>query len=141
MQSSRRVRPPQGTFEYGMWLFTRLSGLGMILFAAINMALAFIMGGRTLLDLPTMFRWMFFPNPNHVVNSDIPDVTLGWSNAFWQIFGTVIIFVAAAHGLNGLRMVIEDFVERPLIVYALRSLLSLAWVGGLIVAIYVILAS
>jgi succinate dehydrogenase / fumarate reductase membrane anchor subunit len=141
MQSTRRVRPAQGTFEYGMWLFTRLSGLAMILFAAINMALAFIMGGRTLLDMPAMFRWMFFPNPNHVVNSDIPDVALGWSNAFWQIFGTVIIFMAAAHGLNGLRMVIEDFVERPLIVYTLRGLLFLAWIGGLIVAIYVILAS
>jgi succinate dehydrogenase / fumarate reductase membrane anchor subunit len=130
-----------GAFEYGMWLFTRLSGLGMILLATVNLAIAFVMGGRTLLDLPAMMRWMFFPNPNHVVDSNIPDVTVGWSNAFWQIFGTIIIFLAAAHGINGVRMVIEDFVERQQIVYALRGLFFVLWIGGLIVAIYVILYS
>jgi succinate dehydrogenase hydrophobic anchor subunit len=141
MQRSRRVRPAMGTFEYGMWLFTRLSGLAILLFSAISISMAFLMGGRTLLDLPTIYRWMFFPNPNHVVNSDIPDITAGWSNAFWQIFSTVTIFMASAHGLNGLRMVIEDYVDRIPIVYALRLLLSVLWVGGMIVAIYVILAS
>lgn len=141
MQNSRRIRPTSGTFEYGMWLFTRLSGLVMIILAAVNLALAFIMDGRTLLDLPATIRWMFFPNPNHVVNSNIADVTIGWSNAFWQIFSTIIIFLAAAHGLNGVRMVAEDFLERRQIVYALRGLLFLLWIGGMIVAIYVILAS
>jgi succinate dehydrogenase / fumarate reductase membrane anchor subunit len=141
MQRSRRVRPSMGTFEYGMWLFTRLSGLGMLLFSAVSIAMAFIMGGRTMLDLPAMFRWMFFPNPNHVVNSDIPDVTIGWSNAFWQIFSTVIIFLAAAHGLNGLRMVVEDYVDRITFVYALRLLFFVLGVGGGIIALYVILAS
>jgi succinate dehydrogenase / fumarate reductase membrane anchor subunit len=141
MQRSRRVRPAMGTFEYGMWLFTRLSGLAILLFSAISISMAFLIGGRTLLDLPTIYRWMFFPNPNHVVNSDIPDITAGWSNAFWQIFSTVTIFMASAHGLNGLRMVIEDYVDRIPIVYALRLLLSVLWVGGMIVAIYVILAS
>ena len=141
MQSSRRIRPAMGTFEYGMWLLTRLSGLGMILLAAVNLAMAFIMGGRTLLDLPATIRWMFFPNPNHVIDSNIPDVTVGWSNAFWQIFSTIIIFLAAAHGINGVRMVIEDFIERRQIVYALRGLFFVLWIGGMIVAIYVILAS
>jgi succinate dehydrogenase / fumarate reductase membrane anchor subunit len=141
MQRSRRIRPAMGTFEYGMWLFTRLSGLGMILLATVNLALAFVMGGRTLLDLPATIRWMFFPNPNHVIDSNIPDVTVGWSNAFWQIFSTIIIFLAAAHGINGVRMVIEDFVERRQIVYALRGLFFILWIGGMIIAIYVILAS
>lgn len=141
MQNSRRVRPAHGTFEFGMWLFTRLSGLGMIILAAVNLAMAFIMDGRTLLDLPATMRWMFFPNPNHVVNSNIPDVMIGWSNAFWQIFSTIIIFLAAAHGLNGLRMVIEDYVERQQIVYVLRGLMFVLWIGGMIFAIYVILAS
>jgi succinate dehydrogenase / fumarate reductase membrane anchor subunit len=141
MQSSRRIRPALGTFEYGMWLFTRLSGLVMILLAAVNLAMAFIMRGRVLLDLPAMMRWIFFPNPNHVVNSNIPDVTVGWSNAFWQIFSTIIVFLAAAHGLNGIRMVLEDFIERQQLVYILRGFLLLLWIGGMIVAIYVILAS
>jgi succinate dehydrogenase / fumarate reductase membrane anchor subunit len=141
MQSSRRIRPALGTFEYGMWLFTRVSGLVMILLAAVNLAMAFIMRGRVLLDLPAMMRWMFFPNPNHVINSNIPDVTVGWSNAFWQIFSTIIVCLAAAHGLNGIRMVLEDFIEKQQLVYILRGLLLVLWIGGMIVAIYVILAS
>jgi succinate dehydrogenase hydrophobic anchor subunit len=124
-----------------MWLFTRLSGLAMMLFGAVSMGLAFAMGGRLYLDMPTMLRWVFFPNPNHVVNSEIPDVTVGWSNAFWQIYATLLFFTAASHGFNGLRMVLEDYIERPLLVYALRGLLLMSWLASMIFAIYVILAS
>jgi succinate dehydrogenase hydrophobic anchor subunit len=124
-----------------MWLFTRLSGLALIIMAAISMGLAFMMRGRTLLDMPTFYRWIFFPNPNHVVNSNIPDVSAGWSNAFWQIYSTIMIFLAAGHGLNGLRMVLEDYISSRLLTYVLRCFLIIVWISSIIVAIYVILAS
>ena len=84
MRSHRATRP-SGSFEYGMWLFTRLSGLALMLFGAISLGMGFVLGGREYLSMPAMIRWMFFPNPNHVINSDIPDVSLGGSNAFGQI--------------------------------------------------------
>ena len=140
MRSSHPIRSA-GSFEYVMWLFTRLSGLALLLFGAISMGAAFLLGGRTQIDLPTMVRWIFFPNPNHVVNSDIPDVSLGWSNAFWQIFSVLMIFVAAGHGYNGLRMVLEDYIGRPLLVTLLRGSIFMLWLGSMVVAIYVILAS
>jgi succinate dehydrogenase / fumarate reductase membrane anchor subunit len=140
MQSTRLTRTA-GPLEYSLWLFTRLSGLGLMLFAAISMAAAFLLGGRTLLDLPTMLRWMFFPNPNHVVNSNIPDVTAGWSNPFWQVFAVLMILLASAHGFNGLRMVLEDYLRSPLAVLIVRWSLLVIWLGCLIVAVYVILAS
>jgi succinate dehydrogenase hydrophobic anchor subunit len=140
MQTSRNLRS-SGPLEYSLWLFTRLSGLALIIFAAISMAAAFLLGGRSLLDLPAMVRWMFFPNPNHVVNSNIPDVTLGWSNAFWQVFSIIMILLAGAHGVNGVRMVIEDYLTSPLAVAIVRASLFLTWLGCLIVAVYVILAS
>jgi succinate dehydrogenase hydrophobic anchor subunit len=140
MQTSRNLRS-SGPLEYSLWLFTRLSGLALIIFAAISMAAAFLLGGRSLLDLPAMVRWMFFPNPNHVVNSNIPDVTLGWSNAFWQVFSIIMILLAGAHGVNGVRMVIEDYLTSPLAVAIVRAALFLTWLGCLIVAVYVILAS
>jgi succinate dehydrogenase hydrophobic anchor subunit len=124
-----------------MWLFTRFSGLALMLIGAISMGAAFMLGGRRLIDMPTMFRWIFFPNPNHVVNSNIPDVSVGWSNAFWQIYSTVMIFLAAGHGFNGLRMVLEDYLARPLLIALLRVLIFILWLGGMILAIYVILAS
>jgi len=140
MQPPRLTRNA-GSLDYSLWLFTRLSGLGLMLFAAVSMALAFVLGGRTLLDLPTMLRWMFFPNPNHVVNSNIPDVSLGWSNAFWQIFGFLIVLLASAHGFNGVRMVLEDYLRSPLAVLIVRGSLLVIWLGCLIIAVYVILAS
>ncbi len=140
MQTSRSIRSA-GVFEYGMWLFTRISGLALIILGAISLAAAFLLGGRTQMDMPTMFRWMFFPNPNHVVNSNIPDVSLGWSNAFWQIYSILVIFFAAVHGLNGLRMVLEDYIENAFIVALMRIIVMVLLVGGAIVAIYVILAS
>lgn len=140
MRSSRPIRSA-GSLEYVMWLFTRFSGLALLLFAAISMGIAFALGGRTQLDLPAVMRWMFFPNPNHVINSDIPDLSLGWSNAFWQVLSTLIMFLAAGHGFNGVRMVLEDFIKRPMLVAVLRALIFLLWMGGMILAVYVILLS
>lgn len=138
-----RPRPARtaGSFEYVMWIFTRVSALVLMLLGAFNLAMAFLMRGRAYLDLPEMFRWMFFPNPNHVINSDIPDVTVGWSNAFWQIYGIAMIALATIHGLNGLRMILEDFLGRPIMTAIIRVLLIGILVGGMIVATYVILAS
>jgi succinate dehydrogenase / fumarate reductase membrane anchor subunit len=124
-----------------MWLFTRISGLALMLFAAVSMGVAFALGGRMQLTMPAMFRWMFFPNPNHVVNSNIPDVTAGWSNAFWQIYSMLMILLASIHGFNGVRMILEDYIKKPLVVTVLRGLTVLLLVGALIVAVYVILAS
>ena len=132
---------PGFTFEYFMWIFTRLSGIGMIVLAALGMAGAFIMGARTQMDLATLMRWTFFPNPNHVVNSNIPDVAVGWATAFWQIMQMLIVFFGITHGFNGLRVVVEDYtgqsVWRPL----LRGSIFMLWMFMMIVAVYVILAS
>ncbi len=140
MRSSPSVRP-RGAFEYGMWWFTRLSGLALIIFGAVSMGAAFVLDGRTQLDMPSVFRWIFFPNPNHVINSDIPDIKQGWSNTFWQVYSMVMIFLASGHGFNGLRMVIEDYITPPLLVKILRVTLLVLWLGSMVVAIFVILAS
>ena len=70
---ARTIRPGF-SMEYAMWIFTRLSGVGMILLALIGISGALLIGARTQMDLATLMRWTFFPNPNHVVNSEIPDV-------------------------------------------------------------------
>ncbi len=138
---SRNIPPRGWTFEYLMWIFTRLSGLTMLLLAALGMTAAFIMGARTQMDLPTLMRWTFFPNPNHVMESDIPDITQGWSNAFWQIMQMLLVFFAVTHGFNGLRVVIEDYIDHTLLRPMLRGAIFLLWLFSIAVAIYVILAS
>jgi len=136
-----RTIKPGFTFEYTMWIFTRISGLSMILLAIIGITVAFILGARTQMDLPTLMRWTFFPNPNHIINSEIPDITLGWANAFWQIMQILIIFFAATHAYNGLRVILEDFMGHTILRPLLRGLIFLLWIFSLILAIYVILAS
>lgn len=100
-------------FEYYMWLFTRLSGVLMLLMGAFGIVYANLAGGRTLMDMSTQYRWGFFPIYWHVQNSDIPDVFPNWSNSFWQIYGVLLFLVAAMHGFNGLRVVVEDYIHRP----------------------------
>lgn len=136
-----RTVQPGWSFEYVMWIFTRISGLAMILLAVFGATGALIMGARTQMDLPTLMRWSFFPNPNHVVNSNIPDVAVGWATAYWQIMEMLIIFFAVSHAYNGLRVVLEDFIGQSFSKPMLRGLILLLWMFSLIVAVYVILAS
>lgn len=139
--SSRPVPQNGMNFEYMMWIFTRISGVALIVLALVGAAAAFFMGARTQMDIGTFMRWTFFQNPNHVVNSDIPDVTMGWSNAYWQIMQMLLIFFGGTHGINGIRMIIEDYVGASWLRIFLRSLLFLIWLFMIIVAVYVILES
>jgi len=122
-----------------MWIFTRISGLALILMAIVGISIALIMGARTEMDVGTLLRWTFFPNSYHVVNSNIPDVVPGWANAFWQVMQMVIIFFGVTHGINGLRVVLEDYMGSSWGRVFLRGLLFLFWLFMLIVAIFVIL--
>lgn len=115
--------------------------MSLIMLAIFGMVSALALGARTQVDLPTLMRWTFFPNPNHVINSNIPDVTLGWANAFWQVMQILIVFFGVTHGLNGLRVVIEDFVGQSIAKPSIRGLIFLLWIFTLIVAIYVVLFS
>jgi len=134
--------PQRGiNLDYLMWLFTRISGLGIVFLALFGLASAMYLGARMQMDLPTVLRWTFLPNPNHVVNSNVPDVTLGWANAFWQIMQYLIIFFAFTHAANGIRMITEDYIGHTIWQPFVRALIALLWIGMLIVGIYVILGS
>jgi succinate dehydrogenase hydrophobic anchor subunit len=124
-----------------MWLFTRISGLGIILLALIGLAAAMYMGARLQMDLPTVLRWTFLPNPSHVVNSNIPDVVPGWANAFWQIMQFLIVFFAFTHAANGIRMIAEDYVGHTLLQPFVRAFIALLWIAMTVIAFYVIIGS
>lgn len=128
-------------FEFIMWFFTRLSGLLMILLALVGFSAALIMGARTQMDLPTLVRWTFFPNPNHVLASDIPDIDMGWASVFWIIMQILIIVFAGTHAWNGLRMILEDFIGAAGWRNAVRVIIFILWLASLIVAVYLIMTS
>ncbi len=140
MQS--RYVPNRGlNLDYIMWLFTRISGLGIILLALIGLGAAMVMGARLQMDLPTILRWTFMPNPSHVVNSNIPDVTIGWATDFWQIMQYLVIAFVFTHAANGIRMIVEDYTGTSAWRPYIRALIALAWVGMVIIGVYVVIGS
>lgn len=136
-----RVMPkPRWNLDYMMWVFTRLSGISLILLVVIGISAGLLMGARSQMDLGTLMRWTFFPNSNHVLDSEIPDLFL-WANGFWQIMQILVLFFAATHGFNGLRVVLEDYSLSGFLQVFLRFLILLLWIFSVLVGIYVILGS
>ncbi|MEE9599156.1 MAG: hypothetical protein V3V66_01720 [Anaerolineales bacterium] len=137
---SRTMPKPNWNLDYLMWIFTRLSGLSLILLAVIGISAGLLMGARSQMDLGTLMQWGFFPNSNHVLDSEIPDLYL-WANGFWQIIQILVVFLAATHGFNGLRVVVEDYTSPGFWQVSLRFLILLLWIFSFLVGIYVILGS
>lgn len=137
---SRAMPKPSWNLDYMMWVFTRLSGLSLILLVVIGISAGLLMGARSQMDLGTLMRWTFFPNSNHVLDSEIPDLYL-WANGFWQIMQILVVFFAATHGFNGLRVVVEDYSLSGFWQIFLRFLILLLWIFSILVGIYVILGS
>ncbi len=117
-----RYRAQGSSLEFYLWLFTRLSGVFMLFAAAFGIVYANLAGGRTLVDIAAQYRWSFFPIYWHVQNTKVPDVVPNWSNSFWQVACLLVIFVAAVHGFNGLRHVVEDYVHRPMLLLLAKGL-------------------
>jgi len=136
---TRRLPHPGWNLEYSMFLFTRISGLAFFLLAITGLLTALYMGARLQMNVGTLMRWTFFPNPNHVLDSDIPNID-PWANGIWQILQILILFLGGTHGLNGLRVVLEDYIHRPGAQLLVRFIIFLLWLFMLMTAVYVVLA-
>jgi succinate dehydrogenase hydrophobic anchor subunit len=127
-------------FETTMWVFTRLSALAMYLFALIAIVCALLMGARTEMNLADLIRWTFMSNPNHVLNTNVPDMA-PWTTAFWKLTGSAFIFFAASHGLHGVLSVIEDYLTHPILRRVLRLLVVVILLVMIVISIYVLWTS
>ena len=138
--SSRTVAKRGFNLDYMMWLFMRLSALTLYLLGLIGLTAALVMSARTQMDISTLIRWTFFPNPSHVISSDVVNLD-AYTNYFWQIMQMLAVFFGVTHGINGLRIVVEDFIGsnwwRPI----WRGFILFIWLFILLVAIYVVLGS
>jgi succinate dehydrogenase hydrophobic anchor subunit len=141
MKTKARTAPQRGFhFDYLMWLFTRLSALAMYLLVIVGVTGALLMSARQNMTVADLMRWAFMPNPNHVVNTNIPDVEV-WNGIFWQAIGILMLFFAGAHGLHGLLNVLEDYISSTRVRVFLRGLVLLIWVLMSAIGTYVILTS
>jgi succinate dehydrogenase hydrophobic anchor subunit len=141
METKPRTAPQRGFhFDYLMWLFTRLSALAMYLIAIIGIVVALLMSARQNMSVADLMRWAFMPNPNHVANTNIPDID-AWKGIFWQVMGFLMLFFAGAHGVHGLLNVLEDYISRTWVRNLLRILGVLFWLSMTLIGISVIVTS
>lgn len=82
-----------GNFELFSWFFMRISGLFLVFLAVGHM---FIM---------------------HVINDvkevDYAFVAARWETPFWRTWDWLLLALALLHGVNGLRIVLDDYVRSP----------------------------
>src|SRR5260370_42212385 len=95
-------RPAGGGFETFSWYFFRISGVILIFLVIVHLI---IMHVTTDVRCTT---YMF--------------VSMRYSNPFWRLFDWLLLTLALRHGLNGLRLLIDDYVRSP---RALAGLVSL----------------
>jgi len=89
----RGSRPrPAGGFELWAWLFMRISGL----------VLLFLVVGHVLI--------MHLPGEG-VGRIDFGFVAARWRSPFWRSWDWAMLTLALLHGVNGLRVVVQDYVR------------------------------
>ncbi|MCX6078913.1 MAG: hypothetical protein NTW32_05210 [Chloroflexi bacterium] len=127
-------------FEMLMWIFTRLSALGMYLFILIGVIGALIMGARTQMNFADMLRWGFMPNGTHVQNTNVAELA-PWVSPFWKLCGSALVLLATSHGVHGLVVIADDYIASPMgrqIVRLISIVMILAMSG---IGLYVVWTS
>jgi succinate dehydrogenase / fumarate reductase membrane anchor subunit len=114
-----RSRRPRSNFEQYSWLFKRMSGL-LLVALVIGHQFVNLMVGRGIQAVDFAF------------------VAGKWSSPFWQTWDLLMLWLAELHGVNGLRTIINDYAERDMTRFWLKSLLYLSALVVLVVGTLVI---
>jgi succinate dehydrogenase membrane anchor subunit len=91
VSTGRGPRPAGGGFETFSWYYFRISGVALVFLVILHL---YIMH----------------------VNTDVSCTTYAfiayrYSNVFWRLFDWLLLTLALTHGMNGLRVVIDDYVR------------------------------
>ncbi len=104
--SPRRIDVP-ATWETRAWILMRYSGVLLIPLAWIHVAIQDVLVGVHAIDLDY--------------------VALRWATLGWRVYDIALLAFAFAHGMNGLRNVLSDYVHPPGARRALNLLLLAGW--------------
>jgi succinate dehydrogenase / fumarate reductase membrane anchor subunit len=85
---------PAGGYELGSWLFMRISGILLLVLAVGHVLIMHVLGGG-------------------VERVDFKFVEVRWASPFWRTWDWLMLSLALLHGVNGLRVVVLDYVKRP----------------------------
>lgn len=113
---------PRSAFEFDMWLFMRISGLALIFLALFHVF------------------WLHFVIS--VEQIDFTTIVSRWTDpsqgAFWRTYDLLLLAFAFTHGMNGARMVLDDYFHSPGWRATLKIGLALGWFILLGLGMYII---
>ncbi len=89
MNGAGRPRPESGLELYA-WLFMRISGVALLILVLLHLAI------------------MHLINNVEVINYHF--VAVRYATPFWRTYDLVMLWLAMVHGLNGLRVIVDDYV-------------------------------
>ena len=84
---------PKQNFETWQWYFMRISGVVLVFLALGHFTITHII--------------------NDVKETDSNFVAKRWHNPFWRIYDFALLALALFHGLNGLRVIMDDYIRSP----------------------------
>lgn len=85
---------PRSKFEFYAWLFMRVSGLILIFMAVFH------------------FLYMHFYIQVDTINFAV--IAFRWRSLFWRAYDFALLAFGFSHGMNGLRVVLEDYAPKRL---------------------------
>jgi succinate dehydrogenase membrane anchor subunit len=85
---------PIGGFEMWSWLFMRISGIVLLVLAVGHVLIMHIPAGG-------------------VSRINFGFVATRWQSPFWRAWDWALLTLALIHGVNGLRVIVQDYVRWP----------------------------
>ena len=104
------AKPAGGGFETFSWYFFRVSGVVLIFLVIIHLIVMHV--------------------TTDVACTTYQFVAMRYDNPFWRLYDWALLTLALLHGMNGLRIVIDDYVQNRtarLTLLSLTGLLLLAF--------------
>lgn len=105
--TGRQTALPTRNLETWAWLFMRWSGVLLIPLVWIHVALQDVIVG--------------------VHKIDLDYVALRWAMLGWRVYDAALLTFAFAHGVNGLRAVVDDYVHDPRLNRAIKWSMLILW--------------
>ncbi|HEX5936155.1 MAG TPA: succinate dehydrogenase hydrophobic membrane anchor subunit [Actinomycetota bacterium] len=96
-----RDRPVRG-FELWTWLFMRLSGIALLVLAVGHVLIMHVLD-------------------EGVDRVDFAFIQLRWASLFWKSWDWLMLVLALLHGVNGLRVIVLDYVRPAGVRLAINS--------------------
>ena len=89
-----REAPPRKGAEFWWWVFMRVSGIVLVFLVIGHVLIMHVFGGG-------------------IDRVNFQFVAVRWQHPFWRTWDWLILSLATVHGINGLRVIILDYVRRP----------------------------